>query len=114
MPLNAGDIKATTGMAKSIYDAILAEFEPIDGISEENMPLIHEGWQKLSYAIAKGVISHIIDNMEIKGIKTKGNVETSVSGTISESTDSGHTFNLTGTENNVVFTQSNDGTGHVS
>ena len=117
MALKAGNRKASEGMSKVIYQEIknlfLAHFIDID-IKEEDLNKIHEGWQRLSYAIAKGVIEHIIENMEIIKVQTKGNVNTTVEGTTKRSGGGHrHKVNLTGEELNVVFTQSNDGKGLV-
>ncbi|MHC4117214.1 MAG: hypothetical protein ACYSWO_06870 [Planctomycetota bacterium] len=74
-----------------------------------------EGWKKLSYAIAKGVIDHIKSNMEIYGVNTKGKVNTEVKGKTARSDPGNHQHSvaLSGKQTEVVFTQSNDGTGHV-
>jgi DNA mismatch repair protein MutH len=100
MPLKVGDISASDGMTKAIYDKLQEVMAPIPGISGNDMERLREEWRKLSYAIAHGVVEHIKANMEIVGIKTKGDVITTVTGS-------------TGMQSGVEFTQSNDGTGHV-
>jgi hypothetical protein len=92
MALIMGDQTADTGMSKAIYDQLQSVLEPALGeLSEEARSPLREGWKKLAYAIAKGVINHIKENMEVRGIQTQGTVNNSV----------------------VVSTQSNDGTGHI-
>jgi len=92
MALTVGDKDASAGMTKAIYDALRAILEDdLKSLGEDKLAPIREGWKKIAYAVAKGVIEHIQTNMEITGIQTQG----IVSGT------------------NVVLTQSNDGTGHV-
>ena len=123
MPLNAGNKNATEGMAKSIYLAIDAELRPpmeADEVKQEIIEESQKAWKTLAYAIAKGVIDHITANMEIYGIQTQGNINTDVSGDTEEALETlpapyrhDHDVNLSGLEDNVVFTQSNDGTGHV-
>ena len=119
MALKIGDINATAGMSKAIFDEInIFMSPPFEDISEEDMAKIRDGWRKLAYAIAKGVIDHIIANMEIHGIQTEGNINTTVSGEIDEALEYPdpthyHGFDLSGEQTNVVFTQSNDGTGLV-
>jgi hypothetical protein len=105
-------------MAKAIYQAIDGELRPpMEGVGVESDVIRQSqtAWKKLSYAIAKGVIEHIQVNMEIRGIQTKGDVSTTVSGRTG-STDPGphrHSVDLSGEQTDVVFTQSNDGTGLV-
>jgi hypothetical protein len=92
MALIIGDQTADTGMSKAIYDQLQAVLEPAVGeLSAEARSQLRESWKKLAYAIAKGVIEHIAANMEVRGIQTQG----IVNGTV------------------LVFTQSNDGTGHI-
>jgi hypothetical protein len=70
MALDIGDEEAKSGMAKAIYKALEDQLNgSLDGIKEEkDKDEIKKGWEKLSYAIAYGVISHIKDNMEISDI----------------------------------------------
>ena len=112
MPLKTGNISATSGMTKAIYDSIRDELEPIEGMGEEDMKLIRKSWRKLSYAIANGVIGHIKSNMEIHGVEVSiSDVSTNVSvDTCPDETGAG-----TGTGSGTATgQQSNDGTGHVT
>jgi hypothetical protein len=114
MALIIGDHTAGTGMSKAIYDQLQSVLEPDLGeLSEEARSKLRESWKKLAYAIARGVIEHIMTNMEVVGIQTKGNVNAPVEGDTSVVSDHKHGVNLAGVRNNVVFTQSNDGTGHI-
>ncbi len=101
MALTIGSTSATSGMTKAIYDTIQSVMEPIEGVEGDALEDIRTSWKKLSYAISKGVIDHITANMEIKGVETTGNINAAVSGSAA-------------TQSNVVFTQSNDGTGRVT
>lgn len=116
MALEIGDQTATLGMTGAIYDQIRAVMEPdLEELSEDDLNAIREGWKKLSYAISKGVIEHIKSNMDIYGIETRGDVNATVQGN-TELSDPGshlHNVNLAGEQSDIVFTQSNDGTGHV-
>ena len=114
MGLEPGDIAATGGMSKSIYDAIFTNMKdnfPDSKPSDD----VCQSWKKLAYSIAYGVIEHIKSNMEIKGIATQGNVTIAVKGNtgldISKSHD--HPVDISAAKEDVVFTQNNDGTGHV-
>jgi hypothetical protein len=130
MGLLKGDITASSGMSKAIYQEVDTLLSPplqqaVDGAegdakekAQEALDKSREGWRKLSYAIAQGVIEHIKANMEIYGVQTQGDINTTVSGetdtSLSSPNDHGHgLINSSGEQNNVVFTQSNDGTGHV-
>jgi hypothetical protein len=114
MALIIGDQTADTGMSKAIYDQLQSVLEPaLEGLSEEARSRLRESWKKLAYAIARGVIEHIMTNMEVVGIQTQGNVSAPVQGNTSLVSGHQHGVNLTGEQNNLVFTQSNDGTGHI-
>jgi hypothetical protein len=72
MPLKAGDNKASDGLAKAIYDNLLSELGPALESSGADMGEVSAGWQKLSFAIAAGVVKHLVENMEIYGIQIEG------------------------------------------
>jgi hypothetical protein len=92
MALTIGDKDASTGMTKAIYDELRAILEQdLQSLDEDKLALIREGWKTMAYAVAKGVVEHIKASMEIAGIQTQGIINSA----------------------NVVFSQSNDGTGHV-
>jgi hypothetical protein len=128
MALIIGSKNADSGMSKSIYaeiDELLSppllkaiQDAPSDDVKQEaQIALVaaRQGWQKLSYAIAKGVIDHIKANIEIFGIETQGDINTSVRGDTGKGLPNNHSHNvnLNGQEEDVIFIQSNDGTGHV-
>jgi hypothetical protein len=113
MALQIGDKKATYGMSKSIYDEL--DLQLSSGMTSEALGNVRPSWQKLAFAIAKGVVKHIKSNMEIHDVKTKGKVNTEVKGKTARSDPGNHQHSvaLSGKQTEVVFTQSNDGTGHV-
>ncbi|WP_347275090.1 hypothetical protein [Candidatus Kuenenia sp.] len=103
MALQIGDVNATSGMSKAIFDhldSILMSQEEKNKLKPQDLENIRKGWRKLAVAIAAGVIEHITANMEVFGVQTQGNVSAAVTGS-------------TAVQNNVIFTQSNDGTGLV-
>jgi hypothetical protein len=51
--------------------------------------------------------------MEVVGIQTQGNVDAPVRGNTSLVSSHQHGVDLAGVQNSLVFTQSNDGTGHI-
>lgn len=116
MALEVGNQQATSGMTKAIYDQIRAVMEPdLGDLGEQDLEEMRKGWRRISFAVASGVISHILSNMEIQSIQTQGDVNATVEGDTGTA-DPGnhlHSVNLSGTQSNVVFTQSNDGTGLV-
>jgi hypothetical protein len=114
MALIIGDRTADSGMSKAIYDQLQSVLEPDLGeLSQETRSQLRESWQKLAYAVARGVIEHITANMEVVGIQTQGSINTPVQGNTSLVSGHRHGVNLAGVQNNLVFTQSNDGTGHI-
>jgi hypothetical protein len=116
MALEVGNQDAASGMSKAIYDRIRDVMEPDLGeLSEDDLGAMQASWKKLAYAIARGVIEHITANMEIRGVQTRGNISAPVSGNTGPAAPSNHqhAVNLSGTQNNVTFTQNNDGTGLV-
>ncbi|HZF20328.1 MAG TPA: hypothetical protein VE008_11550 [Burkholderiales bacterium] len=116
MALQIGDQGATSGMTKAIYDQMALVLEPgLDGLEESKKTPIRDTWKKTAFAVAKGVIDHIVANVEIFGVSCQGNISASVNGNTG-ATPPGphlHTVSLTGTQSNVVFTQNNDGVGRV-
>jgi len=102
MALQIGTATATSGMTKAVYDQMNAILSPpLSDLPPADLAKIQDSWKQLAFAISKGVIDHITDNMEIAGVQTTGNISAEVAGT-------------TATQNGVVFTQSNDGTGRVA
>ena len=73
------------------------------------------GWKKLAYAIAKGVVTHIVKNMEVHEIKTQGDVSISVEGKTAPVSPNNHvhSISLRSVASDVVFTQNKDNTGRV-
>ncbi len=101
MGLEIGNITASSGMSKAIFDQLNTILSPpLNGTSPEDMETIRNSWRNLAFAIAAGVIEHIKLNMVIKEITTQGNISATVSGN-------------TATQENVVFIQNNDGTGLI-
>jgi len=118
MGLKIGDLTASSGMSKAIFDKLNDILSPpLEDTSAEDMEKIRDSWQKLAYSIAKGVIEHIKANMEIYGIQTQGDINTTVTGdtgeALSHPNNHDHEVNLPGAQNDVILTQSNDGTGRV-
>lgn len=114
MALKAGTEKADLGMAKDIYDQMLITLGPgIESLKEDNTKLIKANWQQLSFVIATGVIKHLQENLEIIDIKTKGDVNISMKGNTAPGGIDQHTHSINLTTQNVVFTQSEDGIGHL-
>lgn len=116
MALDPGNIEATTGMAKAIFEQLKAALEPdLAGLEEKDMEPIRNGWKKMAYAVSRGVVDHLIANLEIAGIRTTGDVAASVAGDTGTGGPDGHVHvvNLKGNQTGLVCTQSNDGTGRV-
>jgi len=122
-----GSVDADSGMSKAIYDEVDALLSPplqqaVDDATAEAKPKAQEaldaardGWKKLSFAIATGVVDHLLANLEVVGVETRGNVSASVSGSTAPAAPGPHTHtvSLPATQSNLTLTQSNDGTGRV-
>lgn len=119
MALEIGDITATTGLAGAIYDQIRENIEPdLADLTEEDREPIRDGWRKLAHGIATGVVNHLLANLEIRNIQTRGNVDNvTISGVTGSAPPANHTHSagsLRGAQNNVTFNQSNEGTGLIA
>ncbi|NTU85593.1 MAG: hypothetical protein HGA45_40700, partial [Chloroflexales bacterium] len=67
------------------------------------------------FAVASGVVGHLLSNLEVVGVTTSGRVTIGVAGNTGPANPAAHVHgvNLSGTATNVVFTQNNDGLGRV-
>jgi hypothetical protein len=113
MALEIGDITASSGMSKAIYDQLDTLLSPpLEGMAEEDMEKVRDSWKKIAFAIATGVIEHIKSNMEIYGVEVSiSDVSTTVSTVTTCPAGAGSgTGSGSGT---ATGQQSNDGTGHV-
>jgi hypothetical protein len=116
MALSIGDPAATSGMTKAIYDQLLAALDPgLEGLEEQDKLPVRESWRKIAFAVATGVIDHLLTQLEVHGVRCAGNVSTAVSGSSGPAAPSNHVHavNLVGVQNNATFLQSNDGAGRV-
>jgi hypothetical protein len=113
MALSAGDPAAGSGMTKAIFDQLDAMLSPplqqaVDAASgdartaaQQALDGARAGWRNLAFAVASGVVGHLLANLEVRGVQTTGDVHAVVAG---------QAANQVG----VVLTQSNDGTGRVA
>lgn len=70
MALAAGNQAATAGMTKAIFDKLDQVLGPgIESLEPAAKEAVRDGWRKLAFAIAGGVVEHIVANMEIFGIQ---------------------------------------------
>jgi hypothetical protein len=71
--MQAGNIEATSGMSKAIYDAMEANMSDAfpDGVPD----VVQEGWKKLAFCIATGVVDHIKSNMDVDGTTAAGGAD---------------------------------------
>jgi hypothetical protein len=111
MALEKGDITASYGMAKVIYEKLQEMFLPSVAAGGADIAGLQESWQKMAYAVASGVIDHIKSNMEIVDVKTKwrDTDTTEIDGTTSINSGHSHTVKVNGRNNNLIFEQSNSG-----
>jgi hypothetical protein len=114
MALNAGTINADSGMSQAIYEALYVNMK--SGFENETpSPEVIEGWKKLAFIIAKGVIDHLKANMEITGISSTGTVTAEVTAQSGSAEPNAHTHQVTlpAAGNGIVLTLVGDTTGHV-
>jgi len=124
MALIIGSESADSGMSRAIYhemDRLLspplqnavndAEGE-VKVKAQEALTEARKGWQKLSFAIANGVIEHLKSNMEIHGVEVSiSDVSTTVSTATTCPAGAGSgTGSGSGT---ATGQQNNDGTGLI-
>ena len=72
MALSIGDQQASGGMTKDIYDKLNEVLKP--GVPPENLADAQKGWKNLAFAIATGVVNHIVNNAAVTGISVSGSV----------------------------------------
>jgi hypothetical protein len=72
MALNAGTETSHDGLTQEIFDNLKAKLSPALEASGADMTEVYAGWQKLSNAIAEAVVTHLKNNLEIKGITVSG------------------------------------------
>jgi acyl-homoserine lactone acylase PvdQ len=113
MALDAGTADAKTGMSSLIYKVMNEQLGPsldaaVAGADDAAKAAAakaaqeaRDGWKKLSYAIAWGVITHLVDQAEIGIVQVTGTVKLPVNAA---------TSTATGT---VTLAQSKPGTGLV-
>jgi hypothetical protein len=116
MALSIGNAAATTGMTGAVYKQLRAALEPDlpDDMDPVDVEKVRAGWRKLAHAVATGVIQHLLSNMEVRDVQTRGNISPSITG--STETASGHTHpagGLSASQSNVTFPQV-AGTGTVA
>lgn len=115
MALEIGNLGATAGMTKAIYDQIRANIEPdLGDLSEEDLEPIREGWKKLAHGIATGVIQHLLSSLEVRDIQTRGTVTVSMSGSTGSANGHQHNAGTLQGSHTVTFHQINEGTGLIA
>ncbi len=78
MALEIGDQTAASGMTKAIYDKLNEMFQP--KVPPANLADAQAGWRNLAFAIATGVVSYLLSNLEITGLTVGGSLTLPVSG----------------------------------
>jgi hypothetical protein len=126
MALTIGSTDADAGMSNAIFvqlDALLSPplQDAVDNASDAVRPgaqaaldAARVGWRRLAYAIAKGVVDHLVGNLEVGGITVSGTVSVPVSGNTGTAAPSAHFHSVSITPvPTVSLTQNNDGVGRV-
>lgn len=68
MPYEAGDISASTGMSKYIFESMKENLS--GGFPDGPTPEVLEGWKKFSFSMAKGIVEYLKTDTGIYGIHT--------------------------------------------
>ncbi|MBP2326536.1 hypothetical protein JOF56_006921 [Kibdelosporangium banguiense] len=126
MSLTIGTPEANAGMSQAIFaqlDALLSPplqaavdnaTDPAKPGAQQALDAARDGWRKLAFAIAKGVIDHLVSNMEINGVTVSGTVNVPVSGNTGTAAPNAHFHSVAITPAvAVALSQNNNGTGRV-
>lgn len=126
MALVIGSVAADSGMAKAIYDQVDDLLSPplqkaVDqatgdakAAAQQALDGARDGWRKLSFCIATGVINHLIANLEIHGVQTSGTLNAPVNGQTGAAQPNQHQHQVSlAAQAGVTFVQNNNGTGLV-
>lgn len=91
MVLEIGSANADSGMSQAIYQEMDRLLSPLfQDVDQETLDAARKGWKKLSFAIASGVISHILSNMEIIDIHASGTIDSQMVNTVQTDDGTGH------------------------
>ena len=121
MALDTGTLDADAGMTRAIFEEMDRLLSPplqeavtkaadaaAKKSAEETLAAARAGWRKLAYAVAAGVVRHLLSNMEIYGVTSSGTITTTVNGMTADAKA------VTGTANgSFTATQTGATTGHV-
>ena len=127
MALVPGSVAADSGMAKAIYEQIDPLLSPplqkavaqatgeAQVAAQQALDAARDGWRKLSFCIATGVINHLLSNLEVHGVQTSGTLNAPVDGQTGPAQPSAHQHQVSlAAQAGVTFSQSNNGTGLVA
>ncbi len=108
MALEAGDITASFGMSKAIYEQLdknLMTDDDKSRLKPDELKTIQDGWRKLAYALAQGIVDYLPSNLEIRNADPDGKVTVSVSGKTGQggADNHDHSIDITAEENDVKF-----------
>lgn len=115
------------GMTQSIYEQMDTMLSPplqklVDDAetpeektqAEDTLAQARHGWEKTAFAVAKGVIDHLVSNMEVHSIESMiDDNDLEVNGSTGSTGSHQHTVNIPVT-GSLTMQQKNDGTGHVA
>lgn len=128
MALVPGSVACDSGMAQAIYQQIDPLLSPplqkaVDQATgdaktqaQQALDGARDGWRKLSFCIATGVIQHLVANLEIRGVQTSPAVNAPVGGLTAPASPSQHQHqvSLDAAQVGITYAQVNNGTGLVA
>ena len=102
-------------LAPPLQKAVDSASGDAKAVAQDALDTARKSWKQLAFAIANGVINHLIANMEITGIQTTGNVDATVNGSTGPFPPGPHVHPvaLIATQQSVKFSQSGSTLGHV-
>jgi hypothetical protein len=78
MAIDVGDSGALGGMTKDIYDKLN---ELLKGkVPDDQLTDAQAGWKEIAFAVATGVVGHLLQNLEITGLQVTGSADLTVAG----------------------------------
>ena len=127
MALSIGSAAADSGLSKAIYDQLDAVLAPplqaaVDAASDAAKPAAagvlasaRDGWRHLAFAVATGVVNHLVANLEVTGVTVSGTVSVPVTGqTNGPNVPPAHTHGVALSPTaSAGLTQNNGGTGLI-
>jgi hypothetical protein len=97
MAIDIGDSGALGGMTKDIYEKLNELLSP--KVPPDALPAAQSGWKEIAFAVATGVVTHLLAHLEVTGLTVSGSANLTVAGTSATGTV---TLNQSGSTGGLV------------